>query len=409
MNIIVVGAGLAGLVAADRLQTSGHRVTVLEARDRVGGRVLTVREGFRDGQYVDVGAEIVYEGQAAVVDLCRRLGLELTEVFALGNFRRHTYVCGQWVDDDTRATMVDEIAGALARTPPQSYETAAAWSRRARLSDLADGLLRALSHASPGAPTRVSDPLELGTQLDRAAGFRKIVGGNDLLPQALAASLDVRLSRPARRIDWTTDTVAVETDAETFRGDVCVVAVPGPLTLEVGFDPPLPVDKVKAHVALQYSTAIRIAVQYAEGDVLRGILGSGCFTDGMPASIHDQSMHLPGGAIALSGIAGGDAEPGLQTAAEVLARVDAIVSAVAGRPLTRLFGLVKSWTHDPWSRCVVRAPLGDQRSTVLPAVAAPLGRRIFFAGEHTDDRIASGGMEGAVRSAFRACGEVLGA
>jgi monoamine oxidase len=397
---------LAGLVSADRLQARGHHVIVLEARDRVGGRVLTVRDGFRHGQYVDVGAEIVYEGQTAVVDLCRRLELELTDCFPLGNFRRHTYVCGQWLDDATRTNIVDEITSALRRIPPLSFETTAAWSQRARLTDFARGLLRALSHASPGASVRFTDPVELGTQLDKAAAFRKILGGNDRLPSALAAHLDVRLSHPVRRIDWTSPTVDVESDRRSFQADICVVAVPGPLTLELGFQPPLPVEKVKAHFALHYSSATRIAVQYADGEQLRPLLGAGCFTDGMPASIHDQSMHLPGPAIALSGIAGGDAEPRSQTAEEVLAQVDAIVTTIAGRPVTRLFGLVKSWTEDPWSRCVVRAPLGDQRSSILPIIAAPLGRRVFFAGEHTDPRTASGGMEGAVRSALRVCDEV---
>jgi monoamine oxidase len=343
--------------------------------------------------------------------LCKRFGA-ITALQGVDLSLAGGEICGLIGPNGSgKTTLFDCCTGLLRAEEGRVYlasEEVTGWPSH-RISRVA-GMVRSFQRVSVfGSMTVEEHLLAAGQARALAAGFRKIVGGNDLLPRALAASLDVRLSRPVRRIDWTTDTVAVETDAETFRGDVCVVAVPGPLTLEVGFDPPLPVDKVKAHLALQYSTASRIAVQYAEGDVLRRILGSGCLTDGMPASIHDQSMHLPGDAIALSGIAGGDAEPSLQTAAELLARVDAILSAVAGRPLTRLFGLVKSWTQDPWSRCVVRAPLGDQRSTILLAIAAPLERRIFFAGEHTDGRIASGGMEGAVRSAFRACGEVLGA
>jgi monoamine oxidase len=83
------------------------------------------------------------------------------------------------------------------------------------------------------------------------------------------------------------------------------------------------------------------------------------------------------------------------------------LSAAAGRPLKRLAGFVKSWTHDPWSRAVVRAPIGDQRATVLPLIAAPLGDRVFFAGEHTDGRVGPGGMEGAIRSGHRVVKELL--
>ena len=62
MKVVIVGAGLSGLVAATEIQASGHDVVVLEARDRVGGRVFTLREGFAGGQFADLGAEIIYHG-----------------------------------------------------------------------------------------------------------------------------------------------------------------------------------------------------------------------------------------------------------------------------------------------------------------------------------------------------------
>jgi|SRR5271167_1442527 uncharacterized protein with NAD-binding domain and iron-sulfur cluster len=78
MKTLVVGAGLSGLVAAHRLQAAGHAVTILEARPRVGGRVLTLREPFAEGQHADVGAMILYEGQNTILDLCREFGIALT-------------------------------------------------------------------------------------------------------------------------------------------------------------------------------------------------------------------------------------------------------------------------------------------------------------------------------------------
>ena len=70
MKTLVVGAGLSGLIAGHRLQVAGHQVTILEARPRVGGRVLTLREPFAEGQHADVGAMILYEGQNTILDLC---------------------------------------------------------------------------------------------------------------------------------------------------------------------------------------------------------------------------------------------------------------------------------------------------------------------------------------------------
>ena len=78
MKMLVVGAGLSGLVAAHRLQAAGHQITILEARSRVGGRVLTLRKPFAEGQHVDVGAMILYEGQNTILGLCREFGVKLT-------------------------------------------------------------------------------------------------------------------------------------------------------------------------------------------------------------------------------------------------------------------------------------------------------------------------------------------
>jgi len=59
VKLLIVGAGLSGLVTAHEVRRAGHEVVVIEARDRVGGRVFTIREGLHDGQYADVGAEMI--------------------------------------------------------------------------------------------------------------------------------------------------------------------------------------------------------------------------------------------------------------------------------------------------------------------------------------------------------------
>ena len=409
--MVVIGAGLSGLVAATEAQDAGHDVVVLEARDRVGGRVLTVREGFAAGQFADVGAEIIYHGQDNIVDLCAKHGVELSAKFSFGADVPNLVFHGERLSRAAAAEIANELRDAVTRTRPGRYESVAQWLRRARVSDDAELLLAAIAQSTPTTPLRVADAQELNVALNIelawGEAYRKITGGNDTLPRVMAQKVDVRLNHPARVVGWGAAGVTVESDGETFHGDRVVVTVPGPLVSELGFEPALPAEKVRALLELRYGNATRLVVQYAEREVVKQAIGSGCFTDGMPGFVLEQTVHQDGEPIIVAGLAAGDAEPSGMSDEQVLDSFDATMSAAAGHPLRRVAGLVKSWTRDPWSRAVVRAPIGDQRDTVLPLIAAPLGDRVFFAGEHTDGRVGPGGMEGAIKSGHRVAKEVL--
>lgn len=407
MRVLVIGAGLSGLVAAGEAQEAGHDVIVLEARDRVGGRVFTVREGFAAGQFADIGAEIIYHGQNKIADLCVKHGIELSAEFSFGSDVPNLVFHGERLSRAAAAEIANELRDAVKRTRPGHYESVAQWLRRARVSKAAELLLAGIAQSTPAAPLRIADAQELNVELSWGEAYRKIKGGNDTLPRAMARKVDVRLNHPVRVVGWGTGGVSVESDRETFHADRVVVTVPGPLVAELGFEPALPADKVRALLELRYGNATRLVVQYAERDVVTQAIGSGCFTDGIPGFVMEQTVHQLGDPIIVGGLAAGDAEPLGMTDEQMLDCVDATMSAAAGRPLKRRAGLVKSWTHDPWSRAVVRAPIGDQRTTVLPLIAAPLGDRVFFAGEHTDGRVGPGGMEGAIKSGHRVAQELL--
>jgi monoamine oxidase len=407
MKVIVVGAGLSGLVAAIDIRAAGHEVVVLEARDRVGGRVFTLREGFADGQFADLGAEIIYHGQNNIADLCAKHGVELSDEFSLGTDVPDLIFGGERLDRAAAAEIVNELRGAIKRTRPSHYESVAQWLRRARVSEPAELLLAAIAQSTPAASLRVADAQELNVELSWGEAYRKIKGGNDTLPRTMAKKVDVRLQRPVRVVGWAGKEVTVESDDETFHADRVVVTVPGPLTFELGFEPALPADKVRALLQLRYGNATRLVVQYAERELVKNAIGSGCFTDRMPGFIMEQTVHQRGDHIIVAGLAAGDVEPSSMTDEQILDSVDATMSSVVGKPIKRVRGLVKNWTHDPWSRAVVRAPIGDQRDTVLPLIAAPLDGRVFFAGEHTDGRVGPGGMEGAIKSGYRVAREVL--
>ena len=232
--------------------------------------------------------------------------------------------------------------------------------------------------------------------------------GNDLLAKRSAEGLDVRLGQRARLIDWSGPGVHVETDDDVLQADAVVVAVPGPLTIGIGFWPALPPEKAVALSELTYGTAAKVIVQYAERETVSAAVGHGCFTDGTPPWIVEQSVHQPGDAVSVSSLLGGDAEPAVIDES-VFAAFDASVTALTGTAVARTGQLSHSWTRDELARVIVRAPLGDQRTRVLPHVQRPLGGRVFFAGEHTDDRVGPGGLEGAARSELRVATELASA
>src|SRR4029077_5942016 len=151
VKVLVVGGVLSALVAAIEIQSAGHEVTVLEARDRVGGRVFTLREGFADGQFADLGAEIIYHGQDRIVDLCAKHGVELSDEFSLGTDVPELIFGGERLDRAAAAEISTELRTAIKRTKPSPYESVAQWLRRARVSEPAELLLTALAQSTPAA------------------------------------------------------------------------------------------------------------------------------------------------------------------------------------------------------------------------------------------------------------------
>src|SRR4051794_28326373 len=84
INVLVAGAGLAGLAAARDLSGMGADVTVIDARERTGGRVWTIREGFSDGQHAEAGGDMIDEAHSEIRALCGELGLKLTKILKGG-------------------------------------------------------------------------------------------------------------------------------------------------------------------------------------------------------------------------------------------------------------------------------------------------------------------------------------
>ena len=405
MKVIVVGAGLSGLVAARRCHDRGDEVVVLEARSRVGGRLWSVHGVLAAGQFGELGAETIYAGHDHVLGLARELDLDAVACGYFDPSAPPMLFGGRVLEESERRAITSWLTSAYAATPPAPFENLEAWCGRLRAPRDVRAFLVSFTQYTPVTSLRHADAAEFARQLSHGSDSYRIVGGNDLLAKRMAEDLDVRMGQRVRSIDWTGPGVRVETDDDVHRGDAAVVAVPGPLTIGLGFWPTLPTEKVIALSELTYGTAAKLILQYAERQAVASAVGHGCFTDGTPPWIVEQSAHQIGDAASVSTLLGGDAEPG-QIDEPIFAACDASVAALTGSPVTRIGQLSHSWTRDEFTRVIVRAPIGDQRTRVLPIVQRPLADRVFFAGEHTDDRVGPGGLEGATRSGLRVAGEL---
>ena len=168
---------------------------------------------------------------------------------------------GRLLDPEEIGACFGELGKAQSARPAEPFETAAAWVRRCRLSAPAIALLDALIEIQPSIPLRFVDARGLHLGPER---YVQMADGNDQLPRRLAQGLDVRLEHVVRLIDWSRSSVVVETEKGKFEGDLVVLAVPGPLTTDIGWNPPLPAEKVRALVSLRYGTGAAVAAQYRE-------------------------------------------------------------------------------------------------------------------------------------------------
>ncbi|MDR6867483.1 monoamine oxidase [Microbacterium resistens] len=256
-DTIVVGAGVSGLTAARLLMRAGRRVVVLEARDRVGGRVWTERV---DGHVTDLGASWIHGiADSPVAAAAEAFGMRMRE-FTVGGYQPDSRPIAYYGPDGDRLTdaaarsfasdvhsLDATLLGVVAASAPDaSYldvtETALAaqdWDdeRRERVREY----LRHRSEEQYGA--WIADLAAHGLDDDSIDGDEVVFpDGYDRLPVRLADGLDVRLGHVVSHVRWGRDGVAVTTDLGTLTADTAIVTVPvGVLrSPDLVIDPPLP-------------------------------------------------------------------------------------------------------------------------------------------------------------------------
>ncbi len=431
-SVAVIGAGLAGLAAARELERRGWTVTVLEARDRVGGRVHTIRAPFAAGQHAEAGGEFIDSEHRELRDLARRLGVSLEDVrdapdldgvVQLGGRRRSAE---RFVTESVQADLdrfeerLEALAEAIDPDDPAGTRAGAALDRRT-VVDLLDelrlgGAARELIEHDTIRDefTREAGELSLllaawsaragADQPDDGVEAFRVRDGNDAIPEGLADDLRrdaVWLQAPVSRVRTRAGGVTVTAGGEQVRADRCVVAAPLPALRDIEFSPPLP-DVVAAAVEnVRYGIGTKTMLQYDER-VWRGRDESGdTLTDLGVSTTWDATMTADGARGILMAYTAG--APG--AAATKRSAADRVRAAAADveriYPGSReLLGATATlaWASEPYSGGTYAAWAPGQLTRYWRALRRPAGP-IHFAGEHTD-RFA-GYMEGAVRSGLR--------
>lgn len=443
-DVAVVGAGLAGLVAARRCEAGGASVVVLEARERVGGRLLS--EPIGQGEQVEMGGQWVGPTQDRVLALVAELGLELfgtrTEGQNLlevdGRLRRYRGTIPKLgplvlLDLERTRRRLARLAGKVDPAAPWEARRARAldsvslghWLHRTARSrqgrDLVRvscrtvwgaepeelSLLHALAYIRAGGGFDALLDVEGGAQQDR------IVGGSQLLALRIAERLDerVRTGVPVARIAWSADGVVISTATGAVRARRAILAVPpGPLG-QVAFEPALPAPQAQLIRRTTGGWLIKVATVYEEpfwrAD---GLSGEAVSTDG-PVTITFDNSPPSGSPGALTGFVGGaDAREFAALPAEARRRaaLDGLARLFGARARQASMYLERDWLAEPWS---LGGPVANLAAGALtsfgPALERPLGP-LHWAGAERASRW-RGYMDGAVRSGESAASAALDA
>ena len=392
-----MGAGFAGLAAADELHRAGVEVTVLEARDRVGGRVWSVPFA---GGVVERGAEFILPGYKTLLEIVERLGLRLVRKGTLYGDREP-----RGGEPVTR----DQVREAVARIASEAVRADGARTLRDALAayHLDPAVAEAIRARIEVSCAYAADDLAGSVLKEGAAAFGPfdsytIEGGNDRIARELVATLGdpVRLMSPVRRIAWSEDEVRARAGAQVAVADAAVIAIPAALLGSITFEPSLPPEVTEATRAVRYGQAAKLFVAVRE-----------------PAP-PSATLSVPGRWWCYTQL-GTDRQPAPFVAAfagspAALERLE--VSAGPGRWLTELAQLrpdldldpegafVSTWQGDPWARGAYSAESAASAidTETLTRSVGPLS----FAGEHTAGPW-HGLMEGAVRSGVRAAQQLL--
>src|SRR3954452_17259064 len=451
VDVVIVGAGLAGLTAARKLTAKGKKVVVIEADKRVGGRVLNIDIG--GGKITEGGAEFIGETQDHIAKLAKDVGLETFKTYNEGNnlyYRNGTALPYQstgplgpvppdptgGADAEQALVRLDQMASTINLDAPWESPNAAEWDSQTFetwkqdnvktdngkfLLDVACtsvfsveprdvSLLFVLFYIAAAGDESHPGTLERLVTTAPGAQSDRIVGGTQLIPIRMAQHLGkkVVLSSPVRKITQKKDRVIVESDKLTAIGQRVIVAIPPPLAGRLQYSPKLPALRDQLTQRMPQGSVMKVIAIYDEPFWRKDGWTGQVVSDTGPAQVTFDNTPPEGAPGALMAFVEASTARELDAVStdELKSKVlDNFVTYFGEKARSPIAFYEKRWDNDVWHRgCPVCVPGPGVLLDFGTAIRTPIGR-IHWAGTETST-FWNGYMDGAVRSGERAAEEV---
>ena len=419
--VIIIGAGFAGLTAAWLLKKQGVQVYVLEARNRIGGRVHSFRPEGANGQVIELGAEWVGNSHTSLISMCKEFGLELfnNQFDTHLTFENNYSKAGEWSmskeleefwmkKSDLWETYAESAKKKLDKMDWWRWLSNQGFSERdLLLRDLMDStdFGESIRHTSG-----YSAFAEYAESSEKNEMDLKIRGGNTMLAEKLADAIgreNIRLSHKVLQIVQSKKKVSVTCEgAKAFEADRLICTAPTYSVMKIKWDPVLPSEQVDAMNALQYARIAKFPFVFKEKFWKEENFDM--ITD-TPAHYFYHATKDQGGksGVLISYVTGDKVDSMASMTKDQRQNIvlDALKPAFGDVRKYLSDSLMYYWGTDPYSRGAYAFYGKGQWFGVMPVLRQPF-EKVYFAGEHLADW--QGFMEGAINTAEEAVEQIMG-